>query len=451
MGTQNRRRSFLALRHPAQYVVLAFVAASFAGAGLLMIPAASAAAGGTSALTALFTATSAVCVNGLVVVDTGEHWSALGEWIILALIQLGGFGIMTLSSVIVLVISRRLGLRQRLIAAAETGSMNLGEVRRLVLGVAVLSLVVEVVVAAALCLRFWITHDEALGRAAYLGVFHAVSAFNNAGFALFRDSMVGFNGDPLVLLLLSATVVIGGLGFLVLVQVARHPRAPRRWNLHTKITLATTAFLILAGWLLLTWFEWSNPRTLGALSAPDSVLNALFHSVMPRSGGFNSVNVAAMREPSRMLTEILMFVGGGSASTAGGIKVTTFALLGWVMWAELRGNPDVTAFERRIPAPAQRQAVTVALTAVGTVVVATMMLLATSRLAREDLQFEAISALGTAGLSTGVTPLLSSSSQLIVIALMILGRVGPPTLFAALVLRDRGQQYRHAEERPMIG
>ena len=451
MGTGNRRRSFLALRHPAQYVVLAFVAASVGGAGLLMIPAATAAPGGTSALTALFTATSAVCVTGLVVVDTGGHWSALGEWIILALIQLGGFGVMTLSSLIVLVISRRIGLRQRLIAAAETRSMNLGEIRRLVLGVALLSLVVEAVVAAALCLRFWISHDVALGRAGYLGVFHAVSAFNNAGFSVFSDSMVGFNRDPVVLLLLSATVVVGGLGFLVLVQVARHPRAPRRWNLHAKITVATTAFLITAGWALLTWFEWTNPQTLGPLSAPDSLLNALFHSVMPRTAGFNSVDVAAMREPSRMLTEILMFIGGGSASTAGGIKVTTFALLGWVLWAEIRGNPDVVAFERRIPAQVQRQAVTVALTAVGTVVVATMMLLATSRLAREDLQFEAISALGTVGLSTGVTALLSSSSQLIVIALMILGRVGPPTLFAALVLRDRDRQYRHAEERPIIG
>lgn len=450
MGTQRRRRPFPALRHPAQYVVLAFVAASVVGAGLLMIPAASTAPGSTSALTALFTATSAVCVTGLVVVDTGTHWTALGEWIIIGLIQLGGFGIMTLSSLIVLVISRRLGLRRRLIAAAETGSMDLGEIRRLVFGVALVSFVVEAVVATALCLRFW-TGGETFGRAAYLGVFHAVSAFNNAGFSLFSDNMVGFNRDPVVLLLLSAAVILGGLGFLVLVQVARHPGTPHRWNLHAKITVATTAVLIAAGWALITWFEWTNARTLGALSAPDSIVNALFQSVMPRTAGFNSVDVAALREPTRMLTEILMFIGGGSASTAGGIKVTTFALLGFVLWAELRGSADVVAFERRIPAAAQRQAVTMALTAIGLVLAGTMTLLATSRLARADLQFEAISALGTVGLSTGVTPLLSSSSQLIVIALMILGRVGPPTLFAALVLRDRDRNYRHAEERPIVG
>ncbi|MGH9264992.1 MAG: TrkH family potassium uptake protein [Acidimicrobiales bacterium] len=439
------------MRHPAQYVVTAFVLASVVGGVLLSLPAASEGPGGTSPLTALFTSTSAVCVTGLVVVSTGEHWTAFGEWIILALIQVGGLGIMTLSSLIVVVVARRLGLRQRVIAATETGSMNLGDVRRLLVGVAQLTFGVESVVAAALFLRFWVSHDEPLGRAAYLGVFHAVSAFNNAGFSPFDDSMVGLNRDPFVLLVLAAAVVIGGLGFLVVVQVARHPRAPRRWNLHAKITLTTTAFLILAGWLLLAWFEWTNPRTLGSMSAPDSLVNALFHSVMPRTAGFNSIDVGGMREPSLLVTEILMFIGGGSASTAGGIKVTTFALLGWLMWAEARGDPDVVVFERRVPSEVQRQAVTVALAALGLVMVATMALIATTHAARSDLQFEALSAMGTVGLSTGVTAALSSVSRIIVVVLMIVGRVGPITLFAALALRERDRQYQHAEERPIIG
>ncbi len=444
-------RSILALRHPAQYVVAAFVAASLVGALLLSIPAASQAPGRAPALTALFTATSAVCVTGLVVVDTGGYWTTFGQWIILGLIQVGGFGIMTLTSLIVFVVARRLGLRRRLIAAAETGSMNLGDVRQILIGVAQLSLGVEAVVATLLFLRFWISHGEAPGRAAFLGVFHAVSAFNNAGFSVFSDSMIGLNRDPFVLLVLSVTVVIGGLGLLVWAQIARNPRRPRRWNLHTKLTVVTTAVLITTGWALFAWFEWTNPATLGRMSIPDSLGNALFHSVMPRTAGFNSVDVAAMREPSRLLTEILMFIGGGSASTAGGIKVTTFALLGWVMWAEVRGDPDVVAFERRVPEEAQRQAVTVALSAIGLVIVATMALLATTELPRADLQFEAISAVGTVGLSTGATALLSSSSQIIVIGLMILGRVGPPTLFAALVLRERDRQYGFADERPIIG
>lgn len=443
--------SLLALRHPAQYVALAFVAASVLGALLLSIPAAAAGPGRASALTALFTATSAVCVTGLIVVNTGEHWTGLGQWIILALIQVGGLGIMTLSSLIVFVVARRLGLRQRVIAAAETGTLNIGDVRRLLVGVARLSFGVEAVVATALFLRFWISHDEALGRAAWLGVFHAVSAFNNAGFSVFDDNMIGLNRDPFVLLILAATVVVGGLGFLVWTQVARFPRTPRRWDLHAKLTVATTAFLIAGGWVLMGWFEWTNPATLGPMSAPDSLVNALFHSVMPRTAGFNSVDVGAMREPSRLLTEILMFIGGGSSSTAGGIKVTTFALLGWVMWAEVRGDPDVVVFERTVPTDAQRQAVTVALTAIGTVMAATMALVATSELPRADLQFEVISAVGTVGLSTGATPALSSLSQVVVVGLMVLGRVGPPTLFAALVLRERDRQYRYADERPIIG
>ena len=226
---------------------------------------------------------------------------------------------------------------------------------------------------------------------------------------------------------------------------------PRRWSLHAKLTVVATAALLLVGGVLYAWFEWTNPRTLGSLNAADSTVNAFFHSVIPRTAGFNSVDVGALREPSRLLTEVLMVIGGGSASTAGGIKVTTFALLGWVMWAEVRGNPDVVVFRRRIPIQAQRQALTVALLAVGGIVVATMVVMASAPLPRSDVMFEVVSALGTVGLSANTTPLLPTTAQLVIIALMILGRVGPITLFAALVLREREPLFRHAEERPIIG
>ena len=439
------------MTHPAQYVVVAFVGASLFGAVLLSIPAASETAGRAPVLTALFTATSAVCVTGLIVVDTGGYWTPLGQTIILALIQAGGLGIMTLSSVLALTVARRLGLRARLVAAAETGSMNLGETRQLLIGVVKLTFGVEAVVAVALLLRFWITHDESLGRAGYLGVFHAVSAFNNAGFSPLDDSLIRFNRDPFVLLVVAATVVTGGLGFLVWIQIARHPRQSRAWNLHAKLTVVTTVILVISGWAMLAWFEWTNPETLGPMSTPDSLVNALFHSVMPRTAGFNSIEVGDMREPSLLVTEILMFIGGGSASTAGGIKVTTFALLGAVMWAEVRGEPDVVVFERRVPNEAHRQALAMALLGIGMIVLATLALLATTNLPRPDLLFEAVSALGTVGLSTGATELLSTTSQLIIIALMVLGRVGPPTLLAALVLRQQDRLYRYADERPIIG
>lgn len=441
----------LRLRHPAQYVVLGFVAASLAGAGLLLLPAATEPGAYTTPLTALFTATSAVCVTGLVVVDTPTHWSWFGELVILGLIQVGGFGIMTVSSLIVVTLTRRLSLRQRAVAAAEAGSLDLGDLRRILAGVARFTLVVQSIAATALFLRFWTGHEEPAGRAAYLGLFHAVSAFNNAGFALFSDNLAGFARDPLLLGVVSAAVIVGGLGYPVWVEIMRNPRRPRRWALHAKITVVATLALLGVGFVLLALFEWTNPATLGRLSTVDSLGNAWFHSVVPRTAGFNSLDVAALSEPSRLLTEVLMFIGGGSASTAGGIKVSTFALIGWVMWAEARGDAEVVAFRRRIPVAIQRQAVTVALLGVGVVVAATMALLAMSPLPRQDQLFEVISALGTVGLSTGVTPHLPPSSQLVVIGLMLVGRVGPITLFAALALRERGRRYRHPEERVIIG
>lgn len=438
------------LRHPAQLIVVAFVLACAAGAAVLLLPFATESGDRAPVLTALFTATSAVCVTGLNVVDPGSTWSPFGEGVILALIQVGGFGIMTLSSLIVLFLARRLGVRQRLIAAAETGSLDLGEVRRVLLGVARYSLLFESAAAVALWLRLWIAHDEPVGRAAYLGIFHAVSAFNNAGFALWRDNIVGFADDPVILLVIVSAVVAGGLGFPVFLELRREHR-PRRWNLHTKLTLVTTAALLLGGWVLVAWFEWTNPGTLGPMDTADKITNALFHSGITRTAGFNSVAITELRDPTRLLTEILMFIGGGSGSTAGGIKVTTFALLGFVMWAEVRGDPDVVIFDRRVPEPAQRQALSVALLAIGVVMVATMAVMATSGLPRADVLFETVSALGTVGLTADLTPELPSIAQLIVAGLMLIGRVGPITLFAALVLRERDRLYRHPEERPIIG
>jgi len=447
----SRRRSWLKLQHPAQYVVLAFVGVSLLGGALLRLPMATEPGEGTSFVTAWFTATSAVCVTGLNVVDPESHWSTFGEVVIMGLIQIGGFGIITLSSLLVAVLARRLGLRHRLIAVAETGALDMSDVRRLLLKVAQLTAVFELTAATLLAVRFATEHGEGLHRAVYLGIFHSISSFNNAGFALFADNLIGFRDDPVVLLVIAANIVIGGLGLPVWSQIGRHRGDLHGYSLHAKLTLATTATLLLGGWALFSWFEWTNPGTIGDLSWWDSLVNSLFASVTPRTAGFNSVDLEALREPSRLLTEVLMFIGGGSASTAGGIKVTTFAVLGWVMWAEVRGDPDVVVFERRIPTEVQRQALTVALLAIGVVIGATMLLVSTSSLPRDLLMFEVISALGTVGLSIDLTPLLPVTSQLVIIGLMLIGRVGPITLFAALVLRQHDRLYRHPEERPIIG
>jgi potassium uptake TrkH family protein len=439
------------LRHPAQYIVVGFFAAIVVGTGLLMLPFSSRGSGGASITTSLFTSASATCVTGLTVVDTPTYWSGFGQVVILLLIQVGGLGIMTLSSLLVIVLSNRLGIRQRVIAAAQTGTLRLGDVKSLLVGIIKMTAAVEAAVALVLLLRFWLTHGESLGRSARLGVFHSVSAFNNAGFALFSDNLVSYRTDPVVLIVVALAIIVGGLGFPVWRQIAAAPRHPQRWNLHTKITVLATAALLVAGWVLFTLFEWSNESTFGRLSAGDSIVNGFFQSVTTRTAGFNAVDIGALDDTSHLLTIILMFIGGGSGSTAGGIKVSTFALLGWVMWAEVRGERDVDVFRRRVPTDVQRQALTVALMAVGGVVAATMLLLALTPFELTDVVFECVSALATVGLTTGITPSLSVPAQLIVSMLMFVGRVGPPTLFAALVLRERAQLYRHPEERIIIG
>jgi potassium uptake TrkH family protein len=448
-GRRGRAREPL-FRHPAQVVVAGFAGAVIVGTLLLMLPVSRTGDGGASLLAALFTSTSAVCVTGLVVVDTPSYWSGFGEAVILLLIQVGGFGIMTMASLLGLLVSQRMGLRTRLTAAAETKSVGLGDVRAVLVGVAKVSLLFESVTAVLLTLRFWLGYDEPFGRAAYLGLFHAVSAFNNAGFALWSDSLMGFVTDPWICLPIAAAVIVGGLGFPVLFELRRELR-PRRWSLHTKLTVTVSAGLLLLGTVFVTGSEWSNPATLGTLDTPGRMLAGFFQAVMPRTAGFNSLDYGAMHEGTLLGTNALMFIGGGSAGTAGGIKVTTFILLFFVIYAEVRGEQHVNAFDRRIDPRTQRQALTVALLSVGAIVTATLFLLEITDHGTEALLFEVISAFATVGLSTGITADLPGVGQVVLVLLMFLGRLGPITLVSALALRERQRLYQLPEGRPLIG
>jgi Trk-type K+ transport system membrane component len=439
------------LRHPARAVVAGFAAAVLAGTVLLCLPVATESGRGAALVTALFTATSAVCVTGLVIEDTGTYWSGFGEVVILGLIQVGGFGIMTLASLLGLLVARRLRTRLQLSTQAETKSLGIGDVRRVVLGVLRISVLFEAAVAAILTWRFSDGYGEPMGRAVYLGVFHAVSAFNNAGFGLYKDSLMRFVDDPLVCLPIAAAVIVGGLGFPVLFELRRQFRTPRRWSLHTKVTVGMTVLLLAAGWALITASEWSNTATLGPLSIAGKLLAGFFHAVMPRTAGFNSLDVAGMREVTLLINDALMFIGGGSAGTAGGIKVTTFALLGFVILAEIRGEPSVHALGRRLPAGVQRQALTIALLSVGMVAVSTLALLALTRYTLDQVLFEVISAFATVGMSTGITAGVGTPGHVILIVLMFTGRLGPITLAAALALRERTRRYELPEERPIVG
>ncbi len=432
-------------------VVGGFGLAVLVGTLLLMLPVAQTGIDWTDPVTALFTATSAVCVTGLVVVDTGTYWSTFGEVVILALIQVGGLGTMTLASLLGLAISRKLGLRARVTAATETKAVGLGDVRGVVLGVARTSLVVELAVAVVLALRFWAAYDVSPGRAAYLGVFHSVSAFNNAGFALWPDSLVRFATDPWICLPIAASVIVGGIGFPVILELRKRLRTPRAWSMHTKMTLWATGVLLVLGTLLITANEWRNPATLGQLDTPGRLLAGFFQAVMPRTAGFNSIDFAAVNEGTLLITTVLMFIGGGSAGTAGGIKVTTFVLLLLVIWAEVRGERDVQAFDRRIGERVVRQALTIALLSVGLVTAATVVLVEITRMSTHLVLFEVVSAFGTVGLSTGITADVGTAGHLVLAVLMFVGRLGPITLVSALALRERQRLYHHPEGRPLIG
>ncbi len=399
---------------------------------------------------ALFTAASASTVTGLVVVPTGEYWSAWGLAVILVAIQIGGLGVMTLASLLGMAVSRRIGLTQRLLVSSETKTTRLGEVGSLVRTVVVTSVTLELLIAVILFPRF-LMYEHTVGEAAWRSTFYAISAFNNAGFVPTPDGLEPFVSDWWVLMPIIIGVFIGSLGFPVILNVAQHLREPRRWSLHSKLTVTTSLGLVVAGSVLVAAFEWTNPGTFQPLDPSATGLASLFAGVMPRSGGFSTVEVGNMHESTWLLMDALMFVGGGSASTAGGIKVTTLAVMLLAILAEGRGDRDVEAYGRRIPREALQVAIAVSLVSATLVLTSSLLLLAMTGLTLDRVLFEVISAFATCGLSTGITADLPSPAKYVLITLMFIGRTGTMTLAAALALRNRRRVIRLPEERPIIG
>ncbi|MEU8322411.1 potassium transporter TrkG [Nonomuraea sp. NPDC048881] len=437
--------------HPAQVIATGFAALILTGTALLTSPMATATGESAGWLTALFTATSAACVTGLVVVDTATHWSVAGEVVIAMLAQVGGLGIMTMATLFTVLVAGRLGLRARMFAQAETKTLSMSDVRRVVRNVVIFSLVSELIVGAVLTVRFVTGYGEPLGRAMYLGWFHAVSAFNNAGFALWPDNLMRFVTDAWICLPIAFAVIVGGLGFPVVFELARAWRRPSRWSVLTRVTVGVTLVLLAVGTLVFLVTEWRNPRTLGGLDDSGKLLAAFFTGVMPRSGGFNSLDIGQLYPSSLLATDLLMFIGGGSAGTAGGIKVTTFGLLAFIIWAELRGEPRVNIGHRRLAESAQRQVISITMIGVVLVAVSTYLLLAITPHSLDQVLFEVVSAFGTNGLSTGITADTTPAGHLLLAALMFIGRIGPLTLGSALALKERTRRYELPEERVIVG
>ena len=437
-------------RRPARLIPLAFLTATLLGTLLLLLPVATAGPESAPLLTALFTAVSAVCVTGLIVQDTATYWSFFGQCVILLLFQVGGFGIMSGATLLGLLVKRHLQLSSRLVAQQETRSLGLGDVTGVLRLILLVTIGIELALTAILTLKLRFTYDVPWPKAFWDGLFHAVSAFNNAGFSTYSDSLMGFATDPVVLVPIMLALIIGGLGFPVLYEFRKDQRN-KPLTIHTRITLWGSAVLLVGGTLAILGYEWSNPNTLGGLSLGDKLLSAVFHSAVARTAGFNSLDVAQFEAQTLAVHYFLMFVGGGSASTAGGIKVTTFFLLFFFIWAEIRGNADTVAFRRRISYQTQRQALTVLFLGSLTICVGTMALLSVTDYELGIVLFEAVSAFATVGLSTGITADLPPSGQLVIIALMFIGRVGIITLATALALRSVTKHYRYPEERPIVG
>ena len=439
----------VALESPARLTLATFAGTILLFTGLLLLPAATASGERAPFMDALFTATSAVCVTGLTTVDTGTFWSPWGLTIIGLAIKVGGLGIMTLASLAGLAVSRRLGLTQRMLAAGESRASGLGDLKSLLRTVVFVSFGVELVIALVLFPRF-LTLDYGLAKSAGYSTFYAVSAFNNAGFTPDPVGLYPYAGDLWMLVPIGLGVFIGALGYPVYLNILRE-RSPKRWTLHTKLTLVTVTVLAFISASFLALFEWTNPDTLGDHSAGKTIGNVFFQSINQRSGGFASFDIGLAREQTWLLEDVLMFVGGGSGSTAGGIRVTTLAVLVLAAWAEARGRRDIEAFGKRIGTEVLRVAVSITLAGLFVVIVGTGVFMWQTDIALDRALYEVVSAYATCGLSTGITGSIDDDAKMTLILMMYLGRVGSLTLASALMLNRQRRVIRYPSERPIIG
>lgn len=439
---------------PAQILVLGFAAVILLGAVLLTLPVATRDGEGLRFLDALFITTSAVCVTGLVVVDTGTTFTIFGQVVVILLIQIGGLGIMTMATLFFLLVGKRITLRERLVMQEALNKFTMQGVVKLTRYILLVTFVIEGLGALILSLRF--IPLLGVGRGIFYGIFHAVSAFNNAGFDLFGavyepfTSLTHFVNDPVVTLTVGTLIVLGGIGFAVIAEIYEH-RTFHRLSLHSKVVLSTTAVLLIGGAVLFYLFELTNPKTLASLPWYGKVLAAVFHSITPRTAGFNTLSLPDMRPASIFLTILLMFIGASPASTGGGVKTSTFTLLLITVWTVVVGKRDVELFGRRVPEELIMRSLAIAMLALGLVLSVVLVLSLTEAATFQEIVYETVSAFGTVGLSLGLTPRLTDIGRILIILTMFSGRVGPLTLAMAFAQRPPRGEIRFPEEKVMVG
>lgn len=435
-------------------VALVFLTIILVGAGLLSLPVASRDGQSAGFLSALFTATSATCVTGLVLHDTFTQWSGFGQVVIISLIQIGGLGFMSVATMFVFLLRRKVGLKQKMVMAQALSLNDMGDAVRIQKWVIFGSLSVEALGALVLMARF--APEYGMGTALKWGVFHSISAFCNAGFDIFGclspgSSLAVFASDPVVLLTLGALVVIGGLGFLVWQELALLLRG-ERLSVYSRLVLTMSGALLVVGTLAFALTEWDNPGTLGNLSVGDKWLNAFFQSVTTRTAGFAAVDQAMLSDAGKGVSIVLMLIGGSSGSTAGGVKTVTMVVLILFLWARARGKSNVSVFRRSIPMERILDAMTIVMVLVMLAVFGAVFICATSPVGFTDGLFEAVSALATVGITAGATTKLSLAAKLLIIVYMYFGRVGILTISLGFLMGDRAQErFRYAQTDLMIG
>ncbi len=436
---------------PTQIIAIVFAAIVLVGAGLLTLPAASRDGQSAGFLNALFTSTSATCVTGLVMYDTGTQWSAFGQVVIIALIELGGLGFMSAASMVVFLFRRKVGLRQRMLMAQALSVEDMNDVVKLQKWVIFGSLGIQLAGALILTIRF--LPEYGLGRAVTWGIFHSISAFCNAGFDIFGtgQSLVTLNNDPVLLITLMVLVTVGGLGFFVWEEVVRVRRF-KKFSVYTKLVLLATLILSVGGAALILALEWNNPNTLGDMGWGQKILNAFFQSVTLRTAGFAAVDQGGLSAASKGVSIVLMLIGGSSGSTAGGIKTVTFLVLLLFVWNRARGRSTVTVFHRSVPNGKVLDAMTITSLVIGLAVAGAVLICATSPIGLTDALFETVSALATVGVTTGVTTSLSVLGKILIIIFMYFGRVGVLTISLGFLMGNRAEdRFRYAYTNLLIG
>lgn len=448
-----------------QAIAVAFTALILLGTFLLMLPAAAKSGEVTNFFDALFTSTSAVTVTGLTTIDPATHWSTFGHVIIAVLIQLGGFGIIGFATLVGYLIEGRISVTNRFSATSESSATKQPDIKQLLKNIAKIMIFFEGLLVAFLAARFVIEYGYDFEKALSHGVFHAISVFNQAGFALYTDSLMGFANDGWIIWPVFVISTIAGFGFPVIAEMRDRLKLkillvagkvaeysmPGRWSLHSRIVLWASLVLLVFGSLSILISEWANPKTLGPMDPFEKFVASLFTSTMTRSTGLNAIDTTAMYTSTWLGMDILMFIGGASASTAGGIKIGTAVVLFYIVYTEIRGEAAVNVGNRRLPRSMQRQALTIVSLYAFVIIGALFVLRFTTEFSLDELLFEITSAAGTVGLSTGISNVMPDHGKFLLSLLMLFGRLGPIVVATSLALRRTKRHYEYPKERPLIG